>query len=325
MDHVTFPYRASSHLALLHVVSESGAWEKQNIDVDYNWHISSTKAHHDIPTGEVDFVGGNHVSTYAHRARGDDWVYLGQTANWYNHRLCVRPDSGIASVADLHEKKIGVRGSHPALNDWLFLKQHGLDVDQDDIELVNQVIVPKGQMDEAPGQERQSSIPKWEFVKNGTVDATLITPPQSIFAQRAGLKIIDIEPLPMINFTTISTSERFVQKHPDLVERFLKGLIEGIAYYKNNPEQSKKIIKERHTTEGQLDDEMVEVVYNDLARMLSPRLYPTMEAIHNVYEEAKRQDADAKKINPLALWDLHYVRTIDDSGFIDALYGRNTR
>ena len=39
--------------------------------------------------------------------------------------------------------------------------------------------------------------------------------------------------------------------------------------------------------------------------MLEPKLYPTMTAIANVYEEAMRQDKDARKVNPLALWDLH--------------------
>lgn len=320
MDHVSFPYRASSHLALLHVVAESGAWERQGLEVDYNWHISSNDAHRDIPTGDVEFVGGNHVSTYAHRARGDKWVYLGQTVNCVNHRLCVRPDSGISGIQDLREKKVGVRGSHPALNDWLFLKQRGLDVDRGDIELVNQVRLQQGSMDAEPGQESAEKMPKWEWVTSGKVDACFLTPPQSMIAETLGLKVIDIEPLPMINFTTISSSQDFVAKHPDLVERFLKGLIEGIAYFKTQPEAAKLIIKERHTTEGDLDDEMIDIVYNELARIIDPKLYPSMEAIQNVYQEAVRQDVDAKRVNPLSLWDFHYIRKIDDSGFADAFY-----
>jgi hypothetical protein len=55
--------------------------------------------------------------------------------------------------------------------------------------------------------------------------------------------------------------------------------------------------------------------------VLEPRLYPAMDAITNVYQEALRQDPDAARINPLALWNLHYIRQIDDSGFVDALYG----
>lgn len=320
MDHVSFPYRAGSHLALLHVVAESGAWEKHGVEVEYDKHISSTNAHQDITSGAVNFVGGNHVSPYSRSAQGSNWVYLGQTINSVNHRLCVRPDSGISGIPDLKEKKIGTRGSHPELNDWLFLKQRGLDVDRDDIELVNQVRIPKGEMDAAPGQENLEKIEKWDFVKSGQVDATFLTPPKSMMAAKAGMKIIDIEPMPMIHFTTISTSQGFVQDHPDVVERFLKGLLEGIAFFKTEPAKSLQIIKQRHITEGEMDDEMVEVVYNELARTLEPKLYPSMAAISNVYQESVRQDADAKKINPLSLWDLHYIKKLDDSGFVDALY-----
>src|SRR5712672_1190398 len=100
MDHVAFPYRSSSHLVLLHVVAESGAWEKYGLDVDYDRHISSNDAHRAVPAGEVEFVGGNHVSTYGHRARGDSWVYLGQTVNAVQPKLVVRPGSGINGIAD---------------------------------------------------------------------------------------------------------------------------------------------------------------------------------------------------------------------------------
>jgi hypothetical protein len=45
MDKIAFPYRSASHLVLLHVIAESGAWEKQGLEVDYDQHISSTEAH----------------------------------------------------------------------------------------------------------------------------------------------------------------------------------------------------------------------------------------------------------------------------------------
>jgi hypothetical protein len=104
MDRIAFPYRSSSHLVLLHVVAESGAWEKHGLEVDYDQQISSSEAHRAVPLGEIEFVGGNHVSTYGRRARGDSWVYLGQTVNQVNHQLAVRPDSEINGLADLQGK-----------------------------------------------------------------------------------------------------------------------------------------------------------------------------------------------------------------------------
>jgi ABC-type nitrate/sulfonate/bicarbonate transport system substrate-binding protein len=158
MDKIAFPYRSSSHLVLLHVIAESGSWEKHGLEVDYDRPISSTEAHRAVPLGEIEFVGGNHVSTYGRRARGDSWVYLGQTVNQVNHQLVVRADSGINGLADLHGRKVGTRGSHPSLNDWLYLKQHGLDSDRDDIEFVNQTKLKQGSMDaEDPALRREGA------------------------------------------------------------------------------------------------------------------------------------------------------------------------
>jgi ABC-type nitrate/sulfonate/bicarbonate transport system substrate-binding protein len=321
MDKIAFPYRSSSHLVLLHVVAESGAWEKHGLEVDYDRHISSTEAHRAVPAGDVEFVGGNHVSTYGHRARGDSWVYLGQTVNQVNHQLVVRANSGINGLADLHGKKVGTKGSHPGLNDWLYLKQHGLDVDRDDIELVNQTKIRKDSMDAVDPAQKDKAPPLWQWVRDGMVDAALLGPPASLFAKAAGLKVIDIEPLPMIQFTTVSSSLGFVKKHPDIVERFLKGLIEGIHYLKSRPEESIKIIQQRCVKHGQMNLEQATITYQNLAGILEPKLYPKMQAIANVYEEAIRQDKDAKKVNPMELWDLHHIRHLDDIGFIDGLYG----
>jgi hypothetical protein len=105
-----------------------------------------------------------------------------------------------------------------------------------------------------------------------------------------------------------------------LVHRFLKGIIEGIHFFKTQPEASIKIIQERYTKEGQLSEAQARYTYENLAPLLEPKLYPSMAAIANVYEEAKRQDADAEKVNPLALWDLHHVRSVDDTGFVERLY-----
>ena len=115
----------------------------------------------------------------------------------------------------------------------------------------------------------------------------------------------------------------FVEKHPDIVDRFLKGLLEGIAFFKTKPEESIKIIMERATKHGQMNLEQATITHQALANILEPKLYPTMKAISNVYEEAVRQDKDARKVNPLALWDLHPLRRLDDQGFMDGLYGRS--
>ncbi len=303
MDKIHFPYRSSSHLAFLHVVAESGSWERHDLDVEYDTYISSEDAHKQVADGSVEFVGGNHVSTYAARTRGDQWLYLGQTVSLLDHRLVVKADSGIDQLSDLKEKVVATRGNHPGLNNWLFLKQNGLDEDRGEVKL-----------------ERIRGGTTWEAVRDGKADAALVNPPADLFAQRAGLKVIPLSPLPMVWFTTMSSGRRFVDRNPDIVERFLKGTCQGIAYFKTHREESIKIIRERYQNESELDLEAATRLWESISKILSPKPYASFEAVGNVYELAKRKDPAAAQVEPTALWDYHYLRKIDDSGFIDGLY-----
>ncbi len=287
MDHINFPYRSSSHLLLHHVIAKSGAWGKHGLDVNYDYFISSADAHADVPTGKVEFVSGNHISTYGYRARGDEWVYLGQATNVANLSLVVRKDSEISQISDLREKTLASgseQNKHPNLNEWLYLKQRGLDVDKGEVAILAK-----------EDHQNKSAI---EMVLDGDVDAALMTPPNTQLAAAAGLNVIDVESLPMILNTSISTSLRFVRENPDLVQRFLKGTLEGIAYFMKHPEESQNIIQQTYTRKGHLSDDVVKQVYGNLTQTLEPTLYPTLEAISNVYQLGVRQDEDAKKDQP---------------------------
>lgn len=323
MDNIQFPYRSSSHLALMHVINETGAWERNGIRCDYDKPISRGDAHELVPKGEVEFVSGNHVSTYAARARGDTWVYLGQTVCMNSLTLITRQDAGINKLADCKKRKFGSRGRHPGLNTWLYLKQSGLDVDKDEVEIVEEV-----RMTLPDGDEMGAKKPLLQMVADGDVDACFINQPGAEFARRMGLKCIQIPKQPMIFFMTVSSSMKLVQKNPDLIKRNLKSVIEGIAYFKQNKEGTIKILMEKHRKEGALDRAAAEIVYNDIAPRLDPRIFPSLDAVFNVYQEALRQDeknGDAKRIHPLALWDFHFLREIDDSGFIANLYKNNPK
>lgn len=304
MDKIKFPYRSDGHLALLHVVNDSGSWERHGLQVDYDFFISAEDAHRGVAKGEVEFVSGNHLSPYAARLRGDPWVYVGQTLNLNYHRLVVRPDSGISKIADLKGKVVAHKGQHPGLNNWLFLKENGLDVDRGDVVMQKSRVKGKS---------------SWEGVREGEFDAALISPPDDLLAKRAGLKVIEIPFQPMIWFTTISTSWTFAQKHPDIVERALKGVAEGIHFFKTQKAKTVAILEKRYGPKG-WDREIIEHVRTELAAILEKKPYPSLPAIRNVFELAKRQHPECAGINPLALWDMHYLRQIDDSGFIDKLY-----
>src|SRR5262249_21256000 len=157
MDKVHFPYRSESHLSFLHVVGESGSWEKHGLQVEYDDFISSEDAHKNVANGSIEFVGGNHLSPYIRRSKGDRWVYLGQSVSLLNHRMVVRSDSGISRVSDLTGKKVASKGQHPGLNTWLFLKQNGL-------------------LGECQIERFRGETPQWEYVRDGKADAAFVNP-----------------------------------------------------------------------------------------------------------------------------------------------------
>jgi ABC-type nitrate/sulfonate/bicarbonate transport system substrate-binding protein len=165
-----------------------------------------------------------------------------------------------------------------------------------------------------------------DMVADEDIEACFLGRPSSEFARRRGLKVIDLAPQHMIFYMTMSTSKKLVDERPDIVERVLKGTIDGVSYFKQNKEEVIKILMTRYDNDGVLDREIAEQVYDDLAPKLEPYLYPSMNAISNVYQEALKQDeknGDAANIHPLALWDFHFLRNIVDSGFVDGLYKDN--
>ena len=318
MDHIHFPYRSSSHLALMHVINESGAWERNGLSVEFDKIISRGDAHDLVPTGEVEFVSGNHVSTYAARAKGDTWEYLGQTVSKNNLFLITRPDAGINKLEDVRKRKFGNRGRHPGLNTWLYLKQAGLNPDTDQVELITEV-----REEDASGAKKVKGKSLINMVKEGDVDAAFVNHPRTEQARRLGLKVIDIPVQDMIFFMTISSSAKMVTERPDVVKRVLKSVLEGIAYLKIHRDETIKILMAKHKKEGDLDLDMATLLYDDLAPRLEPKMYPSLGAVYNVYQEALKQDeknGDAAKIHPMALWNMNFLREIDDMGFIDNLY-----
>jgi ABC-type nitrate/sulfonate/bicarbonate transport system substrate-binding protein len=298
MDSVKFPYRSARHLALLHVVNESGAWKKQNLSVEYDSYVDPEEAHQLLKNGKVQFIGGNHITPYIKRATGDDWIYVGQTANYIGQALVVKKDSKIQKLADLRGKTLGAKGTggpHTWLNAWLTLQKNGLER-----AVKIERVFKKGRV--------------WKGVQAGDYDAAIVGRPDDLAARRDGMRTISLPLLPMIVFTTVSTTGTFVRENGDLIKRFLKGLADGVKYFKANKKKATDILSSTLPKErGGGDKQMIDYYYRDLTETLTETLYPTMDAIYNVYAEACRYNTAAKKVNPLELWDLHHLRQLRDA------------
>ena len=301
-------YRSNSHAPLWLVADKSGCWNQNGLDVDTSPQLVRELAVESLKNGHVDLISGNHHNLYVRNAKnGEDFVHLAQpTNNWTENKLVARP--GIRSVQDLKGKKVAADKltSHAGLNIWLFLKEEGLDADRGDVELVEF---------RGPSEER------WKGVVSGEFDATFVTIPHDRRAAKAGAQVIEVRAMPMIRGVTLTTTTRFVKSHQEEVRQLTKGLVDGIHFFLTHKQETLEILKEHATPILKLQsDGEVEALYEEWAQSLEHKPYPNLRAISNVFQLAVRRDSDIAGFNPLALWDTHYVRELDDSGYIDGLY-----
>jgi len=301
-------YRSNAHAPLWLVADKSGCWNKNGLDVDTSPQLVRERAVESLKNGHVDLISGNHHNLYVRNARnGEDFVHLAQpTNNWTENKLVVRP--GIHSVQDLKGKKVAADKltSHAGLNIWLFLKQAGLDADRGDVELV---------------EFHGSSEERWKQVLSGAFDATFVTLPHDSRAAKAGAHVIEVAPMPMIRGVTLTTTTSFVKNHGDEVRRLTKGLVDAIHFFITRKQETLEILKEHATPILKLQsDAEVARLYDEWAQSLERKPYPKLNAIANVFQLAVRRDPDIAGYNPLMLWNTHFVRELDDSGYIDQLY-----
>jgi NitT/TauT family transport system substrate-binding protein len=301
-------YRSNSHAPLWLVADKSGSWRKNGLDVDTSPQLIREKAVESLKSGRVDLISGNHHNLYVRNANnGEDFVHLAQaTNNWTENKLVVRP--GIHSIEDLRGKKIVADRltSHAGLNVWLFLKQEGLDADRGDVELV---------------ELHGSSEDRWKKVLAGEYDATFVTLPHDSRAVQAGAHVIDAKAIPMIRGVTLTTTMSFVREHTDDIRLLTRGFVDAIHFFLTRPQETKEILSEHAGPILKLQtDQEVARLYDEWAQSLERKPYPALPAIANVFALALRRNPEIAGYNPLALWDTHFVRELDDSGYIDGLY-----
>ena len=98
----------------------------------------------------------------------------------------------------------------------------------------------------------------------------------------------------------------------------MKAYVEGIHYYKTHRNESLAILEKYLKT---ADAEALTEVYEDIGlALLREKPYPTLKGIQIMLRELAAVDSKAKAAKPEQFVDMSFVRELDSSGFIDALY-----
>lgn len=234
---------------------------------------------------------------------GSDMVILAHTMPGVIQSLMVRPD--IKRPEDLRGKTIGVT-TFGSLGDFLvryLARQKGLNPDKD---LVLRQI--------GADPERLLSL------KQGTIQGATLSHPSFILAQRAGFHQLwdffrDVE----YPWSEIATTRSLIKKDRDLVMRYMRAHLEGIARFKQEPELAKRVIKKTLRID---DDSLVQESWELFAKHRLAAPYPNVKGMKTSYEYVAtlRPDIDVWKHKPEEFVDSSFVEELDKSGFIKKLY-----
>jgi ABC-type nitrate/sulfonate/bicarbonate transport system substrate-binding protein len=158
-----------------------------------------------------------------------------------------------------------------------------------------------------------------QALERGVVDATSLTVPANFVARSKGFReLLNYNDVgltyPMHALTALRPT---IAKQPQLVDKVLKTLIEAIAVFKTNKEKSFAVW--RKYLRG-VSEQFLEQTYEETKVGLHAVPTPSVEVIASALDMVSVHYPQAKQTDPNLIVDPSFVRQIEQSGFISALY-----
>jgi ABC-type nitrate/sulfonate/bicarbonate transport system substrate-binding protein len=159
-------------------------------------------------------------------------------------------------------------------------------------------------------------------LQKGGIDAAVLQDPTFFMAEDAGYKTLgdpvalDIQYLQNV----LVASRGYLKSHRDVAHRFMKGLVEGVAYFKRNKEDSLRILMKKMRIEKGKEN-YLERSYNLYAtQYMEAAPYPSLVGTKTVLDFMVKDFPKAKSADPNSFIDNSLIKPLEDSGFIKALY-----
>jgi hypothetical protein len=160
---------------------------------------------------------------------------------------------------------------------------------------------------------------QWKKVASGECIACFVDPLYLADPLKAGLKVLPVPELSVVSHYAQACTAEFSRKKPTVLKNYVQAVIHGVCLMKYCKEEAMAIVAGEPMRRMKIEslDEM-ESHFDAIVAKLQIKPYPTPQAIAATYEIAC-EEYGAEGLNPMTLWDLHWVKELDDEGFIDAL------
>lgn len=289
---------------VIQVAKDTKIFDKHGIDATVIFISGSVRGIQAILAGEIPIGEGGGPGLASARLAGGDVVAIAGNVNVLPYYLVSHP-----SIKRHEDLKGKIGGSHIAGTTAEFamkvgLKRIGIDPGKD----VSMRVIG-------------GAIERMVALQKGIVQFTVVTEAGKAQAEKLGYPtVVDMVAL-QIPFPQngIYTSTRLIRDNPDLVRRYLRAYTEAIHFYKNNKEETFRIMRKY----SRMDDRRVlEEAWDWHAKFMPDYPYPPAEGYQLVLQDIAEKNPKAAQANVKDYLDMRFVKELEDAGFIKTLQRR---
>jgi ABC-type nitrate/sulfonate/bicarbonate transport system substrate-binding protein len=284
------------------VTWKAGLFKKHGLDVDKPRIMGGAKGVvRGLMTGEIQFGNMAAPAPLRSNVKGEaDLIFL--TGGINQQFVMARP--GITGREQLTGKKIGFVGDG-GLNDALvsFIIEKLSDAG---IKGIEKEPVPAG-------GDRQIAA-----LISGKCDAMVITPPESIHAQRKGCNYLIDFAEHGLNYALggIAARRDYVENNPEITRMFIKAYVEGMHRYRTDRDFTVNVQAEYS---GIADPTVAAETYDLTRPGMPPVPYPVVASLQVLLDFMSQEIPEAKNVDARRFIDDHFIRELEENGFIASL------
>jgi ABC-type nitrate/sulfonate/bicarbonate transport system substrate-binding protein len=266
-------------------------------------HIHERKAFEDaLLNNRCDTIIEHIEYLYLEAARGRKVTFFCAPQLHRGLQLVVARD--FTSLQQLRGKRMAVRDLGRPFAVTLWLRKMGLEQN------VETVIVT----DKEIGRWQQ-----WRKVASREYAACFVAPIYLPPALAAGLKTFPVEEAEIVSNFAQACLSSFASENSALMKAYMQAVIHALALLVYRRDEAEEIAANEPMRLMEVSDRAeLRRQIDSIAEMLRVKPYPTAEAIVNTNAIAAHEYG-ARIDNPMTLWDLHWLKELDDEGFIDGL------
>jgi NitT/TauT family transport system substrate-binding protein len=282
------------------LAKEEGIFTKHGLEADLVAVRSAPLQVTALVSNEVQFVRGSVSSMLTAAAQGAKLkILLSLFAERASYDFLVSP--AITRPADLKGKKIGVQDFSGLL--WtltmLSLREMGLDPQRDNISI----------------QAIGDSTVIAQSLATGIIDAAPLDKLQSVRLQGLGVKVLlDLSRIAFPS-SPFMGAEAFIEKNPQVVEKFIKALIEASTIMRAQKERGLAVLQRHIKT----DRALAEIGYKNLLEDLTAYTFTSVKGLRTVQEIVALRDPKIAKYNVEDLLDQRVLKKVVESGYVEEL------